>query len=75
MIELYSEVTERERLSKFMFSNNKGHNTYLNGILFLFATKLNYILFPKLKRVLYNRMNIKLACTILIIMSWKKGTV
>lgn len=72
MKELYSEVTEREQASKFMFQNNKGHKTYLNDILLLLDTELNYSSFPKLKRVLRNTKNIKLSCTILIFMYWKK---
>lgn len=72
MKELYSELTEREQASKFMFQNNKGHKAYLNGILLLLDTELNYSSFPKLKRILYNRKNIKLSCTILIFMYWRK---
>lgn len=49
MKELYSELTEREQASKFMFQNNKGHKTYLNGILLLLDTELNYSSFPKLE--------------------------
>ena len=74
MKELYSEVIEREQPSKFMFQNNKGHNTYLNGVLLLLDTELNYSSFPK-KRVLHNRKNIKLVCTVLIFMCWKKEIV
>lgn len=55
-----------------MFQNNKGHRTYLNGILLLVAAELNYSSFPKFRRVLHNRNNIKLACIILIFMSLKK---
>ena len=72
MKELYSELAEREQASKFMCQNNKGHKTYLNGILLLLDTELNYSSFPKLKRILHNRKNIKLSCTILIFMYWKK---
>lgn len=61
MKELYSELTEREQASKFMFQNNKGHKAYLNGILLLLGTELNYSSFPKLKRILYNRKKNKLS--------------
>lgn len=72
MKELCSEVTEREQLYKFVFQNNKGHRAYLNGILLLVAAELNYSSFPKFRRDLHNRKNIKLAGIILIFMSSKK---
>jgi hypothetical protein len=65
MKELYLEITLKEQPHKFMFYNNRGHNSYLKSILLNLASELNYSLFANFNRVLHNRKNIELTCSIL----------